>query len=100
MLNLIERHKTDIASICRRFHVRRLDVFGSAAGGDDFDAARSDVDLLVAYLPATSQESPGIRTCTMRSPIFLSGLSIWSWKAETEPYALGYVHGSGRRVRV
>lgn len=51
MLNLIERHKAEIASICRRFHVRRLDVFGSAARGGDFDAARSDVDLLVTYLP-------------------------------------------------
>ncbi len=29
----------------------RLDVFSSAARGSDFDAARSDVDLLVTYLP-------------------------------------------------
>jgi predicted nucleotidyltransferase len=29
-----------------------LDVFGSAARGGGFDTARSDVDLLVTYLPA------------------------------------------------
>jgi uncharacterized protein len=51
MLDLIEMHATDIAELCRRYHVQRLDVFGSAARVTDFDPARSDVDLLVTYLP-------------------------------------------------
>jgi hypothetical protein len=37
-------------TLCRRFRVRRLDLFGSAAR-NDFDSARSDVDLLVEYDP-------------------------------------------------
>src|SRR5689334_6147617 len=49
MLPLIEERRSDIAEICRRFHVSRLDVFGSAARGSDFDPARSDVDFLVTY---------------------------------------------------
>jgi predicted nucleotidyltransferase len=44
----------DLPDLCRRFHVRRLDLFGSAARGTDFDAARSDLDLLVDYEPAHS----------------------------------------------
>jgi predicted nucleotidyltransferase len=48
---MIEAHRTGPADLCRRFRVRRLDVFGSAARGDDFDPARSDVDLLVTYEP-------------------------------------------------
>ena len=51
MLQLIETHRNDIAGICKRFHVSRLDVFGSAARGFDFDPTRSDVDLLVTYEP-------------------------------------------------
>lgn len=51
MLRLIEAHRNDIAELCRRFHVQRLDVFGSAARGSDFDPARSDIDLLVTYIP-------------------------------------------------
>jgi predicted nucleotidyltransferase len=43
----IAAKRPQIAALCRRFHVRRLDVFGSAARGDDFDPARSDVDFLV-----------------------------------------------------
>ena len=38
-----------LAELCRRFHVRRLDVFGSAARGTDFDPARSDIDFLIEF---------------------------------------------------
>lgn len=47
----ILRHKDAIAALCQRFGVTRLDVFGSAARGEDFDPARSDVDLLVEFGP-------------------------------------------------
>lgn len=55
MLQLIEMRRLDIAGLCRRFHVNRLEVFGSAARGSDFDPARSDVDLLVTYESGTSR---------------------------------------------
>ena len=57
MLQLIEMRRRDIAELCRRFHVSRLEVFGSAARGSDFDPARSDVDLLVTYEPSTSRRT-------------------------------------------
>lgn len=38
-----------IAAVCQRYRVRRLDVFGSAARGTDFDTSRSDVDFLVEF---------------------------------------------------
>jgi predicted nucleotidyltransferase len=47
----LSTHRADIDALCRRFHVRRLDVFGSAACGDDF-TPRSDIDLLVDFEPA------------------------------------------------
>lgn len=40
---------TAIADLCRSQGVRRLEVFGSAARGVDFDPGRSDVDLLVDF---------------------------------------------------
>jgi uncharacterized protein len=49
MIALIDSHRTEIAALCRRYHVRKLEVFGSAARGDDFDPARSDVDFLVEF---------------------------------------------------
>jgi predicted nucleotidyltransferase len=54
MQRFVEQQLSEIAELCRRFHVRRLDLFGSAAA-DDFDPERSDVDLLVEFEP----EAPG-----------------------------------------
>ena len=51
MLRLIEARRLDIAELCQRFHVHRLDVFGSAARVSDVDPSRSDIDLLVSYVP-------------------------------------------------
>ncbi len=48
---LIQQHSREIATLCRRSHVRRLDVFGSASLGEDFDPKRSDVDFLVEFDP-------------------------------------------------
>lgn len=45
----IARHRTAIADICLRFGIRRLDLFGSAARGVDFDLSASDADFLVEF---------------------------------------------------
>ena len=46
--DLIESHRAEIAQLCARFGVHRLELFGSAATGA-FDPARSDVDFLVEF---------------------------------------------------
>ena len=43
-----------IADICRRYHVRRLQMFGSAAVGQE--RPDSDIDLLIEFIPG---EAPG-----------------------------------------
>jgi predicted nucleotidyltransferase len=48
MIAPIERRRTEIGALCRRYNVRRLDLFGSAARETDFTDA-SDVDLLVEF---------------------------------------------------
>jgi uncharacterized protein len=48
MIADISLHREELRQLCRRFHVRRLDVFGSAVRGD-FDPARSDLDFLVEF---------------------------------------------------
>lgn len=46
MIALIEQHRAALSSLCRRFNVRRLDVFGSATKGT-FSPERSDLDFIV-----------------------------------------------------
>ncbi len=50
MIADIALHREELQNLCRRFAVRRLDLFGSAARGD-FDPARSDIDFLVEFEP-------------------------------------------------
>lgn len=45
---IVESKREEVASLCRQFGVKRLEVFGSAVR-DDFDEVRSDVDLLVEF---------------------------------------------------
>jgi predicted nucleotidyltransferase len=54
MQEFITAKKQQIDEACRAHHVLRLAVFGSAVR-DDFDPARSDVDLLVEFEPETGE---------------------------------------------
>ena len=54
MQEFIKAKQAEIEEICRAHHVRRLAVFGSAVR-DDFDPARSDVDLLVEFESGTGE---------------------------------------------
>ncbi|HJS42173.1 MAG TPA: nucleotidyltransferase domain-containing protein [Gemmatimonadales bacterium] len=51
MYHVTDDQRARIAELCRRFHVRRLDLVGSATRGD-FDPARSDFDIVVEFGPA------------------------------------------------
>ncbi len=48
-----------IVELCRRYRVRRLDLFGSATG-DRFDPGRSDVDFVLEYLPEAKELYPDV----------------------------------------
>ena len=47
---LIDQHHTEISALCRRYGVRQLAAFGSVVR-DDFDPARSDVDVVAEFEP-------------------------------------------------
>lgn len=55
----IAQHRASIAAICQRYGIRRLEVFGSAARGDDFVAETSDADFLVEF---ASDAPPDLRS--------------------------------------
>jgi len=48
MIALIEDNRAAIESLCRTFHVARLELFGSAADGT-FQEQTSDLDFLVEF---------------------------------------------------
>ena len=50
MNSLVEKRRSDVQALCRQHDVRRLDLFGSAAAGQDHPG-KSDLDFLVEFLP-------------------------------------------------
>lgn len=50
MTAILQAKRDEIAALCRKRRVRRLEVFGSAAAGV-FDPRTSDLDFLVEFHP-------------------------------------------------
>jgi len=48
VIPLIAERQSELEALCRQFHVRRLELFGSALGGV-FDTRHSDLDFLVEF---------------------------------------------------
>lgn len=46
MIDLVANKRDEIAALCRKYNIKRLDLFGSAATGA-FDPATSDLDFVV-----------------------------------------------------
>ncbi len=55
MLAVIAENRDVIKALCNSHKVRRLELFGSAAG-DSFRPGDSDIDLLVEFAPLTPVE--------------------------------------------
>jgi uncharacterized protein len=52
----IAQKREALAELCRRYGVERLEAFGSAARGTDFDRDHSDADFLVTFTPSTRND--------------------------------------------
>ena len=51
MIPIIENNHETLVSLCKRYHVKQLDLFGSALSKKRFDVEKSDLDFLVEFLP-------------------------------------------------
>jgi predicted nucleotidyltransferase len=73
-----------LAEFCRRYRVRRLELFGSAATGRGFDPDRSDADFVVTFEDMNNAEhtdsffglSEALETLAGRSIDLLTDVSI------------------------
>jgi predicted nucleotidyltransferase len=55
MIPAIEERAAELEELCRRYRVRRLDLFGSAATGR-YKPEESDLDFVVEFHPLQSGE--------------------------------------------
>jgi uncharacterized protein len=52
MVARVDDNRTTVEQLCREHHVKRLELFGSAVGGN-FDPVQSDLDFAVEFKPLT-----------------------------------------------
>jgi predicted nucleotidyltransferase len=52
---ILAKHTREIADLCRKYHVQRLEAFGSVTRVD-FDPSTSDIDLIAVF---SSTRKPG-----------------------------------------
>lgn len=97
MLELREGHLRALEVICRRYGVRRLELFGSATG-EAFDATKSDLDFLVEIEPPPglgyADAYFGLREAL--EALFERPVDLVSLRAVRNPYFLEGIASSRR----
>jgi predicted nucleotidyltransferase len=95
MQDFITSKREEIADLCRKHHVRRLAIFGSAAR-DDFDPARSDVDVILEFdeIPVRDYSDNKHILHDELEKLFGRKVDLLTWKSIQNPYLLSEVEGS------
>jgi predicted nucleotidyltransferase len=98
----IQAQQEAIDALCRRYGVRRLEVFGSAAASEDarFDSSRSDVDLLVDFAPVPEGSSADQYFGLLEelSALFRRPVDLVVERAVRNPYFLQSVNASRKVI--
>ncbi len=96
---IIASHQDALAQICRRFHVARLEVFGSAAEGD-FDEQKSDLDFLVEFgdVPVTERFDTFFEFQRALADLFNRPVDLVEDGAPRNPYFIRRLNESRRPV--
>lgn len=95
MYQTISAHRERLEALCRRFQVRRLTLFGSAATGE-FEAGRSDLDFLVEFqaLEPAQHADAYFGLLLALEDLFQSKIDLVEEGASENPYFLSAVEQS------
>ena len=95
MNQLILEKKTEIESLCKQFHVKRLDLFGSATT-NAFDSEKSDVDFLVVFddMEPSEHANAYFGLLSALKDLFERHVDLVELKAIDNPYFLEAVEES------
>ncbi len=85
-LDLVEARRAELRSLCRRYGVSRLRLFGSAVKGE-FDPASSDLDFLVEFHPPVGMNAfhQFIDLKLDLEDLFARHVDLVTWRAVKDP---------------
>jgi len=96
---IIEQNRNKLIELCRKYHVRELDVFGSAAMGD-FSEETSDIDFLVTFEAAVKPNRFDNFFALLRDlqELFKRPVDLVEPGGLSNPYFIDSVNQTRRRV--
>ena len=56
MIHKVQEHLNELDEMCRAYRVKRLEVFGSASTGEQFQEGRSDLDFLIEFMAMSPKD--------------------------------------------
>lgn len=100
MATPLEENIEELMQLRRTFLVKRLDVFGSAAGPERFDPDRSDIDLLVEFEPMdpVHHAKAYFGLLAALQDLFGRPVDLLEIKAVTNPYLLESIENQRRQI--
>ena len=98
MVDLTEEHREAVRQLCSNYHVKRLELFGSALDPNTFDRKRSDLDFLVEFLPLGQGEHADAYFGLLESleKLFQRHIDLVMIRAVMNPYFLQAIDASRR----
>ncbi len=99
VITILSDSRVAIAELCRRFKVRRLEVFGSAVDGT-FHPESSDIDFLVEYSRLASGEAYDVYFGLLESlqELFQRRIDLVDVECLTNPYFVAGVNRSRKVI--
>jgi predicted nucleotidyltransferase len=100
MIRAVQDQKETLDQLCRSFGVRCLELFGSAASDDHFDAGHSDLDFLVEFEPMNPvrHAKSYFGLLTALQDLFAREVDLVEIKAVTNPYFLDSINKGRRQI--
>ncbi|MGA7669692.1 MAG: nucleotidyltransferase domain-containing protein [Nitrolancea sp.] len=92
---MIQAKQDELAQLCRKFQIRRLELFGSASR-DDFDPHSSDLDFLVEFedMPPADFSDAYFGMLASLEELFGRNVDLVSTAAVRNPYFLEAIEHS------
>lgn len=100
MIELVEKQKNRLDELCRNYHVRRLELFGSAVDPGRFRQNSSDLDFIVEFQPMAPGNHAKAYFALLENlqDLFGREIDLLEIKAVDNPYLLESINESRSQI--
>ena len=100
MISFIEENYESLKRLCKKYRVKRFEVFGSALSGEGFDPENSDLDFLVEFLPLQPGEHADAYFGLLEAlqDLFRRTIDLVETKAIRNPYFLESINQNRKEI--